>query len=241
MSENLNNFRSYYNKIDSFLEEESSNDYHNGFKDKINQASKNNVLVRKHSDDLNELRELRNTIIHESKDEQEWIAIPTESTVEKIKNIYQELTQPATAYDIATTDLYTASPEDKITDVIQKMKENVYTHVPITSEKGNLVGILSEPAIIEWLADSEADDQSGFILEETEIKDISSYLDDVAEEKEYHDYKIVARSDFAIKAEQMFRKGVKSRHRLGAVFVTQNGELGESLLGIITSWDLAKI
>ena len=37
----------------------------------------------------------------------------------------------------------------------------------------------------------------------------------------------------------MFQNGLKGKKRISVIFITQNGNENEKLLGLITAWDLA--
>ena len=56
---------------------------------------------------------------------------------------------------------------------------------------------------------------------------------------EYFEFVSANTNAFLIK--KWFTEAVKNRKRLGAVFVTTNGQQDGKLLGIITAWDLPRI
>lgn len=235
MSNNFKIFTSYYNKIKDSLAKISEIRSDAGFAEHLKIASRKSRLVNSFYDDLNRFRRLRNIINHETS-EGEWLAVPTDETVEKMKDIYEKLTGSATAYDIATKNIYTTSPDAMIGKVIETMKENVYTHIPVLDGE-DFLGIFSESTVIKWLAKNREED--GFLLEEAGVGDIVGFLDKGNDK--FNNYRFVAKDEEALKVDEMFNESVKKGVRLGAVFVTQNGKRNEGLLGIITSWDLTKI
>jgi len=46
--------------------------------------------------------------------------------------------------DYMTTDIKTASTEDKVTDCLRRMSQGRFRHMPVVDEKGKLLGMLSQ-------------------------------------------------------------------------------------------------
>ena len=175
-------------------------------------------------------RKLRNIKFHNINDN--YILI-TDDTINKLKEILEEAKHPFKVESKATKPVFDATLEDKATDIMKKMNEKNYTHIPIYKDKSRkeLVGIFSENSIFQYLLKDkiiEVDDNTIF----NDIKDCIS-LDNskeivkfVSRDKIYDD--VV--NDFIYE----FKKGQK----LACVMVTQNGISSEKVIGILTSWDI---
>ena len=84
--ENFKLIEKHINKIGNFPEEKS-------FKSKVSELSKNSLISR-FREDLNSFSNLRNLLSHEPKKNGDYIAKPTDFTVNRIKEIHQLITNP---------------------------------------------------------------------------------------------------------------------------------------------------
>jgi CBS domain-containing protein len=62
-----------------------------------------------------------------------------------------------------STDLYTRKPNDRVVDVIRKMGDKQVRRIPVVSESGRLLGMISMADIAR---ETEADQELGSALEE---------------------------------------------------------------------------
>ncbi len=68
-----------------------------------------------------------------------------------------------TAENVMTVELYTASPDDRIFDVIRKMGDKQIRRVPVVNADGNLQGIIS---MADIALETEDDHELAEVLEE---------------------------------------------------------------------------
>src|SRR5690606_3315859 len=98
------------------------------------------TLVNKHRDrtvsrfegNIKQVIELRNAIIHQSTDKA--IAEPYEETVAALRQLVMDIEKPKTAMDVATKELITSTPEDSLSDVVDKMAQMHITSIPIIED-----------------------------------------------------------------------------------------------------------
>lgn len=69
----------------------------------------------------------------------------------------------AKAEDIMTTELHTAGPDQRIYDIVRKMGDKQIRRVPVVSDEGNLLGIIS---MADIALETEDDKELAEMLEE---------------------------------------------------------------------------
>lgn len=234
---NAEKYIEIFKKIESYLAKKYANDDHKPFMEMVRDLKKNNNIIRMFCDELREYAELRNAIVHKYSGGDKPIAEPYNETVAGIERIYNTLIKPPTAYEKAVKPIRSNKTTDRIIDVVKTMIEKTYTHIPILDEKGVFVGVFSESTIAKWLANSVEND--GFILAEVAVGEIKQHLEQGGDK--FNAYEFVPRNMNIFDVQEIFSNAINKKERLGAVFVTENGSKHESILGIITSWDLPTI
>jgi hypothetical protein len=91
---NSEQFLAAFNSIEKMLKHFSKSDQYIPFQRLIDIVGKTNAVVRKYRDDLKELADLRNAIVHETTHPNYAIAEPHDTTVDKIKHIENEMAEP---------------------------------------------------------------------------------------------------------------------------------------------------
>ena len=112
------------------------------------------------------------------------------------------------------------------------MNEKTYSHVPVIENK-KLIGVFSENTIFSYLVENHiiATDEDIPIREFEELIPVDRHA------SEYFEF--VPRDTLVIDIEEMFQNGLKENKRISVIFVTETGKRSESLLGLITPWNLA--
>ena len=190
---------------------------------------------KKWREELNAIREMRNMLSHHSKIGGVPVFEPSDAVVDVLRKIINDVKNPPVAMTIATPakDLLVCSYDDRVVDVIRRMKEQGYSHAPVI-EKGRLVGVFSVGTVFAMI------DRYGKwqLSEGTLIRDFGDFLpiDKHITEK----FGFVSDSaPYSSLKYKFTAKGPKSR-RVAALFVTANGREDERILGIITPWDMIK-
>jgi len=190
---------------------------------------------RRWREELNACREMRNMLSHHSKIGGVPVFEPSDAVIEVLRKIINDVKNPPVAMTIATpaNNLLVCGYSDKALDVIRKMREQGFSHVPVI-EKNKLVGVFSVGTVFAVIAKYGA----WKLTDGTEIRDFADFLpiDKHVTEK----FGFVADSASYNSLKNKFNaKGPKSR-RVAALFVTANGRQDEKILGIITPWDMIK-
>ena len=232
MSNNSERFLEAFNTIDKHLRRKTGlNDRNNSFSTVLDKAAKSNSAVRNLKIDLQEFSDLRNAIVHERTDGHV-IAEPHEDTLRRLEQILKLVSKPPVVRDFMTKKPLEFKSTDPLGDALEVMHKNSFSQVPI-SRDGKLVGLLTANTITNWLgADVERD---LFSVKETLISEVLEYTEDpnhVAfmnpEHTVFDVFELI--QEYELKGD-----------RLEAIHITNSGKATESILGIITIWDLPKM
>ncbi len=233
---NYDEFITIYNELDDFMREELDQDHWTSHSDLIRQMAKKNKVFNIYMDELLSFARLRNAIVHNPYNRYaQPIADPHDYVVEKYKKILDYVLRPARALDtiaIKGKDIYTARLDDRALAIMVAMNKYAYTHVPII-EDGRFVGVFSENTVFSYIVNSV----NGLLEKEAKIRDFSEFIP--IDKHESESFEFVSRETTVIDIEEMFAKELRQEKRLAVVFITDNGDPNEKLLGLVTAWDVA--
>lgn len=134
---------------------------------------------------------------------------------------------------IPLAEVFSCSLDSEIHQIVNVMLEKVYSHVPVLDTNGKVVGVFSESTMLEM-------EKAGIRNEGTNrICDISAFLP--LEKHTAEVFRFVPRNDPIAHLRHLFAEALKKHERIGMIFVTENGQSDEPLLGILTVWDIAGI
>ncbi len=206
------------------------------FKDILDKAKQNSTLISYKEGLIWDLYALRNVFAHA--DRGKYIARVNKLAYEAIDDLINLMQNPPTVGDKFKKEVYWVTEEEIMKGVIQKMRQNLYTHVPVYTKvegKYKFIGVFSESTIFYWLADNIENIKVDFSCQP--IKNISrKYLNDPNDL-----YKFVAPNNTIFDVYKEFQNAISKRKRLGAIFITSSGHRDELPIGIITAWDLPEI
>ena len=218
-------------------------DLENCIKEKFDLKNYDSALVElgkqpqfKHlKNDLDYLREVRNLLQHRPNIKGEYPIEPSIGLVEKIDTILSFLNNPPTVYSscIRINDICFAEWDDLISPYMKIMREKVYTHIPILNE-GIVEGVFSENTLFGALIEDELvyeKDKTNF--NDNLIKKYSLIESHVSES-----FLFISKNTYIEDMKEMFNNAFNQRKRISMVFITENGNPKEKLLGILTPWDL---
>ena len=186
-------------------------------------------------EELQYARSIRNLLSHNSKINGNY---PIEPNIELVKNLDRLIAyidKPPKAYDkcIKITNVFHASWDDKIYPIMQEMKKNSYTHVPILNN-GVVEGVFSENTLFGALIEEELIyDKISTTFSNDLIKKHTLINNHVSETF------VFVKKDLLLEdAKDLFNKSFGRNERLSVLFITENGKETEKLLGILTPWDI---
>jgi len=182
--------------------------------------------------ELDYCREVRNLLSHRPKIKGQFGVEPSDEMIHMLSNMLELLKNPPKAMEVAVSreKILMANLNDLVLPIMQKMKYNNFSHVPIM--KNDLViGVFSESTIFDYLADHEIIE----IPKDAAFKDYLSYIGLSNHRNE--EFMFVPRSILVGEIETLFQS---KRHlkRLELVFITETGKKTEKILAMISPWDL---
>lgn len=229
-------FLQIYNELDSFMRRELK------LGDEADHAFMISEMARQghrvFETFLFELRafaRLRNAIVHNPYQKiASPIAEPHPDIVKKYEKIVRLLVHQPKALSMAIPahKIYTATLDTPVQEVMGIMLSRSYTHVPIIQD-GKVVGVFSENTLFCYLASHK----DALIMNDIKMQDFADFISFESHKNEY--YEFINRETNIFEVEEIFAQGLKKLKRIAVVYVTENGNPSERLLGMITVWDLA--
>ena len=204
----------------------------NSFRWLVRQAAKRDPLVRSLEDDLLELSELRNAIVHD-RGGGYVVAEPHEETVERLEKIVELITDPPRIDQVMSRPVKTCGPDELVADAAERMMEGGFSRLPVYADDGLLVGLLTANAIAHWVAARLAGPED--LLEEETVGAVLEYGD------EDRRFELVDRKRLVTDVVALFHEAHRKGRRLETVLVTPTGDPTEKAMGIVTIQDLPKL
>ncbi len=201
---------------------------HRRFFELIDKSARLNPVIERYRFDLKEYGELRNAIVHD-RSGGEVIAEPNDNVVVQIEQIARLLLEPPKVAPLFLKEVFALSVDDPISRAIRELSRRSFTQVPVL-ENGKMIGLLTSNMIIKWMGLSLAD--SSLDIDNINLQDV------VRKVGHENNYEVVPVNQSLFELPDMFYRWQQKGSKLEAVLITQNGDLSEPLLGIITNRDL---
>lgn len=201
----------------------------------IKELSKKNSVVRRYQDDLLIIKQVRNINTHQRNDKYGYVVCPNPDMNIKLKSIIDEINNPPTIYNsnmcIKKQYMYCKTINDTVESTIKDMVDKTYTHVPIL-ENGIIKGVFSESSLLDIV-----NTESGIIIDKnTKFADILEYLK--LENHSTEEFIFISRNKNIYDVEDIFKDYFIRKKRVGCVYITESGKADESILGMLTAWDV---
>ena len=229
-------FISIYNELDSYFRKVSGLGETVSHMFVIDQLGERNKIVRKHREELKLYARLRNAIVHNPFGSQiEVIAEPHPEVVKNYALLRDQIMDPPSALSVAIRPerIYSTKMEANAREVMQVMARRIFSYVPVLDDQNHIVGIFSESTVFLYLTRNEI----CTVDNKTSISEFVEYLPLNQHVSEYFEF--VGKGANLEDVRDLFEQGLIERKRLGAVFITDRGRKDDSLLGMITAWDIA--
>lgn len=224
-------FLDWFNKIDKFIKESEAFTSQDTFSYKLKNSK--NKHVGRFKEELLSLAELRNAIVHNPRINNEFIAEPHQKTVERIKYIYAQLTNPKQVYPTFKFEVLGAKTDDFINDILVKMNENSFSQFPVYDETGKVTELINTNTIARWLS-VNLELEGTLMIENTKVKDLVPFIEFKT------NYKFISMKTSVFEAYSLFTDQILNKGRnLDVLFITHNGTENERLLGLVTIEDIA--
>lgn len=198
----------------------------------IGKLKASNAIIRRYSDDLLELADLRNAIVHERTDPNFAIAEPHDLIVKKLEMIEWELTKPKAVIPLFSKQVHSFELNAPLSQVLIRIRETAFSQFPIYEGK-KFVGLITENGITNWLAQNVEEDIIS--IQETQLRELLQF------EEILDNYIFISRATSIYEASEFFKEHFQKGHKLDAILITHSGDENETLLGIITVADIIDI
>ncbi|MBQ8082868.1 MAG: CBS domain-containing protein [Clostridia bacterium] len=183
--------------------------------------------------ELDLIREVRNLIQHKDVEVKGKEAIYVDEVLmDALREIIGLVQHPETVGDICTRDLMTAGLSTPVKEVIDRMLDSSFSHIPVLDEQGKLLGIFSENTIFTRVAKEGL----GALTESDCVRDFKPYLD--IRDHVRDSFAFIAEGVATEQAVEQFKHRDKQGRRLAMLVVTRHGDPSEKVLGVLTPYDV---
>lgn len=233
---NAEKFIVIYNELDRYMRTYLDEDDRIGHTDLIKRMAKRNKVFAKNRDDLILFARLRNSIIHNPYNREiDPIAEPHDKILDKYKEIRDRVLNPPVALDtiaVKGKDIYSVTMNEFAFDVMNVMRDNNYTHVPVV-DGDFIIGVFSESTVFSYMVANEGSP----INRNTKIDDFREFIPLDKHVSEF--FTFVHKDALVVEIEEIFQRKFNGKKRLSVIFITETGKVKEKILGLITPWDVA--
>lgn len=224
MENNTKIFIEYFGKLEAELSEIVKKEYngnHLPFYEKIDKSSNHSAVVKKYANQLRTFGDLRNILAHNDNRD---IAVPSNQTIKEIKYIHNLLIHPLTAFHIAQRKVEKFEKDTPLVDVLRAFNKERYSQYPIY-DQGQFEGLLTDNGISYWLSNQLS--EPTISLKDIKVEDV------LIHDQKKANYKFIPSTMDIYEVETLF----DDIHR-EALFVTDDGNPNQKILGIITRSDI---
>jgi predicted transcriptional regulator len=181
---------------------------------------------------LKDYGNLRNVLVHQRAPDGGCIAEPSERALREFKGIVQTILSPEKLIPrFQKAGICPFSLQDSLVTALQHMREHDYSQIVVQTEKG--LSLLTAEGIARWVEEQAQDDI---------ISVRNAIVADAWQYEQTGNVSIMNRNQTVYEAMDMFTQAIEQKMpRIYAVLITEHGKATESLLGIVTPWDLLSL
>lgn len=225
---NSESFLVIFSEIEQWLRTQTGSDRSASFYELVSRAGDKSSAVRRHQVALKEYADLRNAITHERTDNHV-IAEPNERAITDFLRIRNTLLQPAKLIPRFQRGVKARPSSDPIGHAIQDMQEGSFSQMPIINDD-RVTSLLTTETVVRWLA-SEVKNELVSLLD-TPISRVLPHVENTEH------YCFMGRNESVHEAITRFEDFSSRGKDLDAILITNDGKPEQSLLGILTVYDL---
>lgn len=234
-AERIDRFESAYNRIDRALGDWSGGGDRRktGFSAKVRMLANRRRHLAKYKDFLLEIGELRNALVHSRTGEDQYIAVPLESTVLELEHVEKAVFSPERVLPRFQREVVSLHTDQPILDAWQLMRDDGYSRYPVYDRRngGGFSGLLTSNGLARWTASQL---KGPTLSVDTSKVSVGDVLD-----KDHRKQSVVfvARNALIDDIDELFREHTP----LEAVIITESGKPHEKPLGMICATDIAAV
>lgn len=230
MKEINQNFFNLFKKIESRLGKTDS-DY---FMENYDKAIKKDSRLNHYRMQMKTLSKLRNVEAHNP--DTSTLYLIAEESIDILKKVWEYIEKPRRAYDISIkrSKMMFADINEKVISVAKIMKEKDFSFVPVLIN-GQFFGMFSSNVLFYYYL------QTGESIMDSEItlNYLKEYIPIEAHISE--EFIFVNKNTLLADVEKKLFRSYRTSSRIEAVLITENGNKDETILGMITAWDILNL
>ena len=233
MADTNEEFRQVFEEIKSTINSLAGLDESRQFE--ISEACRRSNRVKNRRQELEYIRDVRNAQNHPQQVSGQPTFVVTDAFVGVCRRIHAQLARavPAGKLGVKRGDLCVANWDDTILPLINTMRENKFSHIPILDDVGAVSGVFNESAILDYLM---ASGMISMIEPETKLREIHKHCMIGADHVET--FRFISPLASEDQVAEIFLTVTGMFTRVGAVFVTPDGEADKPIQRMITAWDV---
>ena len=188
----------------------------------------------RYATELDYCREVRNLLQHRPKLANAYAVTPSAQMIKLLDQLIARLENRTSVMQIAVlwAGIYWCSKTADVLTALSVMRDKNYSAVPLIEDR-RVIGVFDGVALASYLADCKGE---SWLSKGLKFEDIESYLALDAHDTEV--YLFVPRSMYAEDLEDLFEEQFRRGKRVEIAFITEHGRPEESVLGMVTAWDL---
>jgi predicted transcriptional regulator len=223
-------FLASYRKLENDLLDDIRETYR-PFKNLVEQSER--PAVQSYENQLKQYGKLRNSIVHHEHEDEQPIADPREDVVQEFQRIVEQITDPPGLQPFCH-EVYTTSPSSGIGGVVEQMESEDFSQMPVVDD-GEVIAVLTSNTIARWVGAELHQGGEGLLVTDASVENALPYTE------RNDNYTFLHRSANLYEAHAHFQIEDNPRELPDAVLITHDGKASQSLLGIITPYDLADL
>lgn len=217
--DNATRFINAFTKIERYMKTIVDTNNYTKFYRLVSVCKKKNHVIKVNEQKLLDYASLRNVMIHQRDDENQILAIPTDSVVDDIEKISENIDYEKNILEFASTPIITAFLEETVNDTYKKLKKIGTSKIPVYD--GNFYfGLITLEDVAEAFFNNQGEVKVKEIVKNSDNKVLFFHKDRSIDE-----------------VVDAFEENIKKGNTLKAIVVVDNGKP----VGIITAYDLPKI
>lgn len=221
-------FIAIYNTFDRWMRGTLKEGNERSFSAILKEMAKSYSAIDRNYKFLQDMADVRNLVVHTSSSNGVGLAVPTQAVVDEFSTIVTMITNPPTLLSYSTKNVKVRSVQDSLSSALREMGAHDYSQLLVQDTSGSL-RLITREGIATWLERSIEDDLVS--IRETTIEEIIRCEDESA-------YRFMSRGTDIWEGIQAFSD---PKRRIQALILTQHGRASEQPLGLITTYDIARI
>lgn len=242
-------FLALFNQIDKHLDkilgEEKFLPYNEKIKRILHERTYISWFVRLHQYQLKYFGEIRNQITHGIKLNGHNYIIPTDYAMDQLERYAAAIKKPPRCSEIFGKKVFSVNGNDTLWEVIQEIKKNRYTHIPVYDDHHHFLGILLLNELLIWIFDHSNTFWVQEIDQFEDTSDITTWKNKKVKDLQlFNDRKhilFVHKNKNIYEIDEIFTSRKMKNKELSIVLITDSGHPDELARGIITPSDVAII